>query len=223
MFTGIVEEVGKMKSLKKQGEMMKLKVSASKILEDIQLGDSIATNGVCLTVTDFDKNSFTADVMPETVRKTNLRNLKPDSGINLERAMTPSKRLGGHIMTGHIDGIGTMVDKKKDEKALVYTFKISELLSRYMVQKGSIAIDGVSLTIIDAENDWFSIGLIPHTAGETILGELKEGDEVNLEVDIIAKYVEKLLGREDNEGAEGYTNEGQKSKLTLENLRELGY
>ncbi len=217
MFTGIVEEIGKMQSLKSHGEMTKLKIKAEKVIEDLELGDSIATNGVCLTVTEFDQNSFTADVMPETVKKTNLRNLKPGSKINLERAMTPTKRMGGHLVTGHIDGVGTLVEKKKDHQALIYTFNVSKALSRYMVEKGSIAIDGVSLTIIDVEEEWFSIGLIPHSADQTILGSANKGDEVNLEVDIIAKYVEKLLGKK--EEVQDESNSG----LSLENLRELGY
>ncbi len=223
MFTGIVEEIGIMESLKSQGEMMKLKIKANQVLKDVETGDSMAINGVCLTVTEFDNNSFTADVMPETVKKTNLKALKPGGKINLERAMTPSKRLGGHLMTGHIDGVAKLIDKNKDEKALIYTFSTPLGLSRYMVEKGSIAVDGVSLTIIDVGSDWFSIGLIPHSASKTILGNLKKGDEVNLEVDIIAKYVEKLIGGKTRDLTRDEELAKEDSKLSLKTLRELGY
>lgn len=198
---------------------MKLNIKAEKILDDIKPGDSIAVNGVCLTVTHYDSSSFTADVMPETVKKTNLRNLKANSKLNLERAMTPSTRMGGHIVTGHIDGPGILVNKISSEDSYVYTFEVPPQISKYMVDKGSVAVDGVSLTIIEAREREFDVGLIPHSAESTILGELKEGHEVNIEADIIAKYVEKFI-----EGKrEAEEDNTENSSLTLENLRELGY
>lgn len=205
-----------MNFMKKEGEMVKLNVKAKKILEDIKIGDSIATNGVCLTVTHYDNKSFTVDVMPETVQKTNLKKLRPGSKINLERAITPSTRMGGHFVTGHIDGIGTLFNKKEEEKAFIYTFSISPSISRYMVEKGSVAIDGVSLTTIDVSEDKFSVGLIPLSAETTTLGNIKVGDEVNLETDIIAKYVEKFLNRKEDETR-------GKNSLSLEDLKGLGY
>ena len=189
MFTGIIEEVGTVKSI--GGGV--LAINAQKVLEDVQLGDSIAVNGVCLTVTSFTSKGFTADVMPETLRRSSLGELKHGSPVNLERALTLSSRLGGHIVSGHIDGTGTISDMTREDNAVWVTVQTKPDLLKYMIEKGSIAIDGVSLTIVYVDDGCFKVSVIPHTGEETILLKKKPGDTVNLECDLIGKYVEKLL------------------------------
>ena len=163
------------------------------MLEDVHLGDSIAVNGVCLTVTDFDAASFQADVMNETLSRSSLGSLRSGSPVNLERAMAAGGRFGGHIVSGHIDGTGTISDIKNDGIAVWYTVSAKPEIMRYIVEKGSVAIDGISLTVAKVAADSFSVSIIPHTASQTVLGTKKVGDIVNLENDIIAKYVEKLM------------------------------
>ena len=163
------------------------------MLSDLKIGDSVAVNGVCLTATDVDSSGFTADVMHETLRRSSLGALVPGSRVNLERAMAANGRFGGHIVSGHIDGTGTIVEKRRDDNAVWYTVAASPALLRYVVEKGSIAIDGVSLTVAAVETDRFSVSVIPHTAAVTALGAKGPGDVVNLEADLIGKYVEKLL------------------------------
>ena len=192
MFTGIVEEVGTVKTVQK-GSSSFIKIQADKIFEDIHLGDSIAVNGVCLTVTDFDGKVFTADVMNETLSRSSLGALKNGSHVNLERAMAANGRFGGHIVSGHIDGTGTVTEIKNDGIAVWYTISASPEIMRYIVEKGSIAIDGISLTVAKVTENTFSVSIIPHTAQQTILSEKKTGDVVNLENDIVGKYVEKLI------------------------------
>ncbi len=192
MFTGIVEEVGTVKTVQK-GSSSFIKIQADKIFEDIHLGDSIAVNGVCLTVTDFDGKVFTADVMNETLSRSSLGSLKNGSHVNLERAMAANGRFGGHIVSGHIDGTGTVTEIKNDGIAVWYTISASPEIMRYIVEKGSIAIDGISLTVAKVTENTFSVSIIPHTAQQTILSEKKTGDVVNLENDIVGKYVEKLI------------------------------
>ncbi|MTI70639.1 MAG: riboflavin synthase [Firmicutes bacterium] len=192
MFTGIVEEIGVVKSIKKGSTSAKIIIKAKKILEDINLGDSISTNGVCLTVTDFNDDSFSVDVMPETIRKSSLRNLKKNSKVNLERALSLNKRLGGHIVSGHIDGVGHIKNIKREENAVWLSIKPPRELFKYIIDKGSIAIDGVSLTIAYVDNDIFKVSIIPHTKDETILLDKTIGGEINLECDMLAKYIEKL-------------------------------
>lgn len=193
IFTGIVEELGSVQYIKPGNNTFQITINAGKILEEVRLGDSIAVNGVCLTVVDFSHNNFTADVMPETYRMTTLKYLNAGSSVNLERALRLTDRLGGHLVQGHVDGIGTIIEKHRFEIAIVYKFKADPHLLRYIVPRGSVAVDGVSLTVIEVTNENFTVSLIPHTAGLTTLGIKREGDSVNLESDIIGRYVEKLL------------------------------
>lgn len=196
MFTGIIEEVGHVKSLRRGARSFTLEVEASLVMEDTRVGDSIATNGVCLTVTSLTGHGFTADVMPETVMRTALGELVPGSPVNLERALSLQTRLGGHIVSGHIDGTGRISDRRQDDTALWLTVECDSSLLRYIIQKGSITIQGVSLTVARVDERSFAVSLIPHTQAATTLHQAKVGDRVNLENDVIAKYVEKLLGRE---------------------------
>ncbi len=193
MFTGIIEEIGTVGSIQKTASAAKLNIRCNEILDDINLGDSIAVNGVCLTVTTFDQGGFTADVMHETLNRSSLGDLKPGSHVNLERAMAAGGRFGGHIVSGHIDGTGSIVKLEKDANAIWYTITCGQHLMRYIIEKGSVAIDGISLTVAKVTRDTFSVSVIPHTLGETILSEKKPGNTVNLENDCIGKYVEHLM------------------------------
>lgn len=194
MFTGIVEEIGVIKGIKKGEESSKLFIKANKVLNQLNIGDSIATNGVCLTVTDLNNDSFEADVMAETLRRSNLESFNIGSEVNLERALSLEKRLGGHIVSGHIDGIGTLTSFIKEDNAIWITVKASMNILKYIVHKGSITIDGISLTVAYVDDSCFKVSIIPHTARETTLLNKKVGNTVNLECDLIGKYVEKLLG-----------------------------
>ncbi|EIW18087.1 MULTISPECIES: riboflavin synthase [Pelosinus] len=193
MFTGLVEELGKVKAIARGVKSVRLTVAAKKVLQDVKLGDSIAVNGTCLTVVEYDANYFTADVMPETVDSTALANLQIGSKVNLERTLSIGDRFGGHIVSGHIDGIGIIRAKDNNDNAVIIKIEAGSEVMRYIVKKGSIAIDGISLTIVDYGQDWFTVSLIPHSASATTLGFKKTGDVVNLEADVIGKYVEKLL------------------------------
>ena len=193
MFTGIIEEIGKIKSIERHANSIKLTVSASKIMSDMHIGDSIATNGICLTVTSFDSSSYTVDVMPETMMMTNFKNLKVNDAVNLERALPANGRLGGHIVSGHIDGLGTIIKKYNDDKAIRMSFATIPSILELIVKKGSIAIDGISLTVTDVDSTSFSVSIIEHTQGETTLTSKKIGDTVNLENDVIGKYVKRLF------------------------------
>ncbi len=193
MFTGLIEEIGEIKSIEKGSKSARITIKAEKILEGTKLGDSISTNGVCLTVTEFNKSSFSVDVMAETVRNSNLGKLKPGSYVNLERALRLSDRLGGHMVSGHIDGLGTVVDLHNEENATWVSIETTKDILKYIVHKGSITIDGISLTVACVDERIFKVSIIPHTKGETTLVMKKIGDEVNLESDMMAKYVEKLL------------------------------
>jgi len=193
MFTGIVEEMGRIAAIKRGAKSSVLTIMGDKIFSDMSLGDSIAVNGVCLTVTSFTDNMFTADVMHETLSRSSLGSLKTGSAVNLERAMAADGRFGGHIVSGHIDGTGTITDIKRDDNAVWYTIKAPAPLLRYIIEKGSIAIDGISLTVADVNKGSFKVSIIPHTSGNTTLSMKKTGDVVNLENDCIGKYVEKLL------------------------------
>ncbi len=193
MFTGIVEEVGVLKSIRRGASSAVLEIAARTVLEDIHLGDSIAVNGVCLTATSFTGSSFTADVMHETLDRSSLAALRPGSRVNLERAMAANGRFGGHIVAGHVDGVGTVLETKRDDNAVWYTIAAGPEVLRYVVEKGSITIDGISLTVARVGPESFAISAIPHTVAVTVLKDRKAGDKVNLETDIIGKYVEKLL------------------------------
>jgi riboflavin synthase len=193
MFTGIVEEMGRFKSREGSREGFALVIAASKVLEGLKIGDSIAVNGVCLTVTAYDFGGFTAQVMPETLRKTDLATLAPGAPLNLERALPLGGRLGGHLVSGHIDGTAVLARRRSEGNAVILHFQAPAGLLRYIIPKGSVAVDGVSLTVAGVEGSGFSVSLIPHTAAQTTLGQKHPGAAVNLEVDLIGKYVEKLL------------------------------
>lgn len=193
MFTGIVEELGTIANMQQTGEAMKLTISAQTILADVNLGDSIAVNGICLTVTSFSPHSFTVDVMPETMRTTSLQSLSRGWTVNLERAMSANGRFGGHFVTGHIDGIGTIIDKKRSYNAVYYKIQLPNELLRYCLQKGSVAIDGTSLTIFGIDESSITISLIPHTLSQSVIGTKTAGDIVNIECDMIGKYIERFI------------------------------
>ena len=202
MFTGIIEEVGHVKSLHRGAKSFTLEVEAEKVLEGTLVGDSIATNGVCLTVTSLTGHGFTADVMPETVSRTALGELVSGSPVNLERALSLQTRLGGHIVSGHIDGTGRIADRRQDDTALWLTIECDSKLLRYIIEKGSVTLQGVSLTVARVDARSFAVSLIPHTQAATTLHQAKVGDLVNIENDIIAKYVEKLLGKAPDNGSD---------------------
>lgn len=202
MFTGIIEEVGHVKSLHRGAKSFTLEVEAEKVLEGTLVGDSIATNGVCLTVTSLTGHGFTADVMPETVSRTALGELVSGSPVNLERALSLQTRLGGHIVSGHIDGTGRITDRRQDDTALWITVECDSKLLRYIIEKGSVTLQGVSLTVARVDARSFAVSLIPHTQAATTLHQAKVGDLVNIENDIIAKYVEKLLGKGPDNGSD---------------------
>ena len=193
MFTGIIEETGIITGIKKGASSSVLTISGDIIFSDLKLGDSVATNGVCLTASGISGNTFTADVMHETLNRSSLGSLRQGSRVNLERAMAADGRFGGHIVSGHVDGLGTITDIKKDDNAVWYTVRAESGIMKYIVEKGSITIDGISLTVAEVGRDYFKVSIIPHTAKVTTLGERKTGDKVNLENDIIGKYVEKLM------------------------------
>lgn len=193
MFTGIIEEIGTVKTITRGAKSFSLEIEAKTVLEDTLLGDSIATNGVCLTVTNINGNTFTADVMPETVSRTSLSQLQKGSKVNLERALTLQKRLGGHIVSGHVDGTGRISRMYNDDNALWVWIDCADSIMRYIVEKGSITIQGISLTVAKVQTGSFAVSLIPHTQEATTLHNAKVGDIVNLENDVIAKYVERLM------------------------------
>lgn len=193
MFTGLVEEIGKIEAIAKGERSARLTIKAEKIIKDLNIGDSISTNGVCLTVTSFSRNIFTVDVMAETMRRSNLGNLCAGEEVNLERAMKAEGRFGGHIVSGHIDGIGKITSLEKEDNATCISISTESNLLKYIVEKGSITIDGISLTVAYVNDQRFTVCIIPHTAKETTLLNKNIGDMVNLECDIIGKYVEKLL------------------------------
>ena len=193
MFTGIVEEVGTLQNIRKGTHSAVLTIGADTVLSDIHVGDSIAVNGICLTATSFSAHSYTADVMHETLNRSSLANLKPGAHVNLERAMAANGRFGGHIVAGHVDGVGRVTAIRQDDNAIWYTIAAGPEILRYVVEKGSITIDGISLTVAKITGQDFSISAIPHAAKVTVLGERRVGDAVNLETDVIGKYVEKLM------------------------------
>lgn len=195
MFTGIIEEIGQITSIQATADAIALTVQASKVLEDVQLGDSIAVNGVCLTVTTFTSKSFTADVMPETIDATSLRSLKRGSVVNLERAMAANGRFGGHIVSGHVDGVGTLLRKTPKGNAVYVDIQLPKELAVQCIHKGSICVDGISLTIFNVTDTSVTISLIPHTYAETILSKKQVGDIVNIECDLFGKYVQHFMAQ----------------------------
>ncbi|MEK3808213.1 riboflavin synthase [Bacillus sp. FSL H8-0547] len=212
MFTGIIEEIGTIGSMSGSDKAIEMTIHASKVLEDVRLGDSISVNGVCLTVTKFTFTSFTVDVMPETVKATSLNALKQGSNVNLERAMAAGGRFGGHFVTGHVDGTGTIIRKRPSANAVYYDIKTSRDLTSSLVMKGSIAIDGISLTIFGLENEQVTVSIIPHTLSETVLGGKEAGDVVNIECDMLGKYVKKFIDQ--SQGS---------SSITPDFLKENGF
>ena len=215
MFTGIIEEIGTIKEVNRGAHSAVLTVEARKVLEDVHLGDSIAVSGICLTVTRFTKTSFTVDVMHETLMRSSLADLQPGDRVNLERAMAADGRFGGHIVAGHVDGLGRITKIRKDDNAVWYTLEAAPRLLRYVVEKGSITMDGISLTVARVTEKDFSVSVIPHTAAVTTLGERQVGEPVNLETDILGKYIEKLLKPTDGQE--------QESKITMELLARCGF
>lgn len=217
MFTGIIEEIGTVRRIERGAAGARLTIAAKTVLEGTKLGDSIATNGVCLTVVSMTADSFSADVMAESLRRSSLGALQSGSPVNLERAMPMNGRFGGHIVSGHIDGTGTIASQKREDDAVWVTVNTSASLLRYIVEKGSIAIDGVSLTVAAVDQTGFSVSIIPHTGAQTILLDKKPGETVNLECDVIGKYVEKLLAP--YAPAEKSTS----SSITMEFLAQHGF
>ncbi|MCR4943795.1 MAG: riboflavin synthase [Clostridium sp.] len=193
MFTGIVEEIGVVLNIQKGEKSTSLLIEAKKVIENTKVGDSICTNGVCLTVTRITDNYMDVDVMPETLRRTDLGKLQVGSKVNLERALTLNSRLGGHIVSGHIDGVGTISHIEREDNAIWFKIDAPMDILRYIVEKGSITVDGISLTVAYVDEKSFKVSIIPHTAEETILITKSVGEEVNLECDILAKYIEKLI------------------------------
>ncbi|OLN22508.1 riboflavin synthase subunit alpha [Domibacillus antri] len=213
MFTGIIEEVGKIERIVRGGKSLQLTIAAKKVLADVQLGDSISVNGVCLTVITFTKTHFSADVMPETFKTTSLSALTPGASVNLERAMAANGRFGGHFVSGHVDGVGHITSKQQEENALYITISYPEHLGRYFLYKGSVALDGTSLTLFGVTDHDLTVSLIPHTRDETVLASKGVGDPVNIECDMLAKYVGNMLEKK----------EAPSKGVTMDLLKENGY
>ncbi len=194
MFTGIIESIGQIQSLQPKGGDVRLYVRTGKLdLGDVKLGDSIAVNGVCLTAVELPGDGFWADVSQETIRRTALAGLKAGSRVNLEKALTPASRLGGHLVSGHVDGVGTIVSMEEDARSWHFRVEAPPALARYIAEKGSITVDGTSLTVNAVEGAIFHLNIVPHTMQETVMGDYRPGTRVNLEVDVIARYLERLL------------------------------
>jgi riboflavin synthase len=199
MFTGIIEETGALKTKTQQAVSAQLVIGARKVMEDLRVGDSVAVNGVCLTAAVVKDGSFTADVMAETLAKTNLGELKIGAKVNLERALRFGERLGGHLVTGHIDGVGRILRREREGIAWIFTIHAPPEVARYLINKGSVAVDGISLTVVEARGEEFTVSIIPHTAAVTTLGFKGPGDTVNLEADLIGKYVAQFLQAQKSE------------------------
>lgn len=217
MFTGIIEEIGTIKNIKKGDNSSSFTISANKVLEDTKVGDSICTNGVCLTVKNIYKETFEADIMAETLRVSNLGSLKIGSRVNLERASSLNTRLGGHMVSGHIDGLGQIVLMQREDIAVVLTIRPQKDILKYIIYKGSVAIDGISLTVSYVDDEVFKVSIIPHTGEETILLSKKIGENVNIECDLVGKYIERLLGFKSKEDGV------KKTSLTEDFLKENGF
>lgn len=218
MFTGIIQAVGEIDSMQPRGGDVRLYVKTGKLdLSDVQLGDSIATNGVCLTVVELPGDGFWADVSRESIDRTSFQFIKVGAAVNLEKSLTPESRLGGHLVTGHVDGIGEVISRHDDARSVKFTLSAPAGLAKYIAEKGSICIDGTSLTVNGVSGAHFDINIIPHTADETIIGGYRVGTRVNLEVDLIARYLERLmLGDKAADPAAG-------SELDLATLRDNGF
>ena len=194
MFTGIILAIGRINAMQTTGGDCRLTIDTGKLsLADCALGDSIAVNGICLTAVEFGPHWFSADVSNETLSRTTLKSARVGTSVNLELAMTPSSRLGGHIVSGHVDGIGKVVDKQADGRSIRFKFKAPDALAKYIAEKGSICINGISLTVNNVDGTDFAVNIVPHTLQETTLGQIQVGDDVNLEVDLLARYLERLM------------------------------
>jgi riboflavin synthase len=217
MFTGIIEAVGTLTAITPKGEDISITVETGKLdMSDVKLGDSIATNGVCLTVVAFGANSYTADLSLETLKMTGFAQYKAGDKVNLEKAMLPSTRFGGHIVSGHVDGVGEIIERNQVGRAVEFWVKMPEDLTRYVAQKGSITVDGISLTVNGLRKDAFKLTIVPHTSEETTMDQFQVGRKVNLEVDVLARYLERLLqGNQQEDSSE--------SRLTMEFLQQNGF
>lgn len=215
MFTGIVEEIGTVEGIGFNGSSNVIKISANKVVDGTSVGDSIAVNGICLTVTNINANSFDADIMPETLNRTYMRNIRKGDRVNLERAMLIGSRFGGHVVSGHIDGIGKIIDINSDHNAVWYTIESSKEILYYIVEKGSVALDGISLTVAYVDDRCFKVSIIPHTRSQTIISCKKVGDYINIENDIYGKYINKFWTEQQRVK--------KKSNITEEFLRENGF
>ena len=219
MFTGIIEELGTVERVTRGRVSAVLAIQAEAILSDLKIGDSVAVNGVCLTATSLTGHGFTADVMHETLDRSSLAGLGPGSPVNLERAMAADGRFGGHIVAGHVDGVGTIAAIEQDDNAIWFTITAPEQVLRYVVEKGSITIDGISLTVAAVDGEGFSVSTIPHTVAQTNLNQRHRGDPVNLETDVVGKYIEKLLRPEEPKPH----TPANESTLTKEMLLRCGF
>lgn len=218
MFTGIIEAVGQIQSMQPRGGDVRLYVKTAGLdLADVKLGDSIAVNGVCLTAVELPGDGFWADVSQETIRRTALSRLKEGSRVNLEKALTPSSRLGGHLVSGHVDGIGKVLSLKEDARSWHFRIEAPAALARYIAEKGSITVDGTSLTVNAVDGAVFDLNIVPHTMQQTVMGEYQAGSPVNLEVDLIARYLERLLL------GDKAAEPGRDSRLSMSFLAENGY
>lgn len=216
MFTGIVEEMGTVLSIKNESQAHVLQIKGQVVLEDLKIGDSVAVNGVCLTVSSLGGSFFTADMMNETLGRSGMGSLRPGDRVNLERAMAANGRFGGHMVSGHIDDTGSITQIRRDGNAIWYTISAPPQVMAYIVEKGSVAIDGISLTVASVGRDGFSVSVIPHTAKSTVLGGKASGDSVNLETDMVAKYIKKYV-------CGGMENTPAKSAMTAEFLTRAGF
>ncbi|MCF8010645.1 MAG: riboflavin synthase [Clostridiales bacterium] len=215
MFTGLVEKLGTVRFISKGADSARLTIEAGEFLKDLKIGDSVAVNGVCLTASACEKAFFDADVMTETLSKSNLGKLKVGDPVNLEKALRIGDRLGGHLVSGHIDGVGNILQKKEYDISILLTISAGSEVMKYIISKGSVAVDGTSLTVVDFAENNFIISIIPHTSSATILGKKSEGDSVNLEGDLIGKYIERLLGYREENKYQG--NSGVTMQALLEN------
>ena len=211
MFTGIVEELGAVVTLRREANMARLALQASRVREDLQIGDSLATNGVCLTVERIERSALWLTIMPETLRRSTLGQLQPGEQVNLERALRADGRLGGHILAGHVDGVATLTHISGAGEERIYTFSLPRDIARFLASQGSVGIDGISLTVVDVSEHTFSVSLIRHTLTQTTLASRRIGAQVNLEVDLLARYLDRLLESRQQQG------------LSLQRLQELGY
>jgi riboflavin synthase len=218
MFTGIIATMGIVKGMDRKREDVLLEADSGMDLKDLRVGDSIAVNGVCLTVVTLKEREFTADVSAETLAKTNLASLKPGDRVNLEKSLRLGDFLGGHLVLGHIDGLGRIFQKKTKSNSIIFGVEVDERLSRLIVEKGSVAVDGISLTVNECQNRRFYVNIVPHTVRETTLAFRQTGDVVNIETDIIGKYIERLLRH-----ASGGSGRGEKKSIDLNFLVEHGY